>query len=342
MTTNKFASLRYLTVFRLVLVTCFALSAALPVYAQMPGSSRGLPSSGGTHTIQGRIHLPSGQTISGTSAKVTLESVGNFGSKSTSTDQDGAFRFTGLEAGDYTLVVDAGNEFEKARESVNIARETAAGGRLLQVAIQLHYKVDASNPAFAGIPEKALNLYQKGTAAAKKGDNKAAAEFFSNAVAAHPNFSLALSDLGFQYMKLNQMDKAGDAYQQLLKLKPEDAAAHLNLGIVRFNQKKFDEAESHLRKALELKSTGPTAHYYLGLTLISLKRYDDAQKEFELTIANGGDNLALAHKYLGGLYMSARKNQQAADELEKYLKLDPKAPDAERIKGTIKELRSKQ
>ena len=36
------------------------------------------------------------------------------------------------------------------------------------------------------------------------------------------------------------------------------------------------------------------------------------------------------------------QNQQAADELEKYLKLDPKAADAERIKGTIKDLRSKQ
>jgi tetratricopeptide (TPR) repeat protein len=76
--------------------------------------------------------------------------------------------------------------------------------------------------------------------------------------------------------------------------------------------------------------------------LISTKRYDEAQQEFESTISNGGENLPLAHKYLGGLYMSVHKNQQAADELEKYLKLDPKAADADRIKGTIKELRSKQ
>ena len=32
----------------------------------------------------------------------------------------------------------------------------------------------------------------------------------------------------------------------------------------------------------------------------------------------------------GGLY-GHEEEQQAADELEKYLKLDPKAPDAERI-----------
>lgn len=342
MTNNKFDGLRHLTVFRFVLITCFALSAALSVNAQAPGSSRGLTSSDGKHTIQGRVHFPSGQTISGNSVKVSLESVTEFVSLSTSTDQDGTFRFRGLQAGRYTVVVDAGPQYEKAREPVNIDREASPGGRIVQVAIQLHLKVDASNPAFAGIPEKALTFYEKGTAAAKKGDHKAAAEFFRNAVAAYPNFPIALSDLGFQYMKLHEMDKAGETYEELLKLKPADAMAHLNLGIVRFNQKKFDEAEGHLRKALELNSAGPTGHYYLGLTLISLKRYDEAQKEFELTIANGGENLALAHKYLGGLYMSAKKNQQAADELEKYLKLDPKAPDAERIKGTIKDLRSKQ
>jgi tetratricopeptide (TPR) repeat protein len=274
--------------------------------------------------------------------KVSLESVSAFGTMSTVADQDGTFRFTSLQAGAYTVVVDAGPEFEKAREGVNIDRETSRGGRSIQVAIQLHLKVDSSNPAFAGIPEKALNLYQKGAAAARKNDPKAAVGFLNDAIAAHANFPIALNELGTQYIILKQWDKAGETFESLLKLKPTDPAAHLNLGIALFNQKKMDEAESHLRKAVELNSAGPTGHYYLGLTLLGMKRYEDALKEFEATVANGGENLALAHKFLGGLYMSANKNQQAADELEKYLKLDPKAPDAERIKGTIKDLRSKQ
>ena len=101
---------------------------------------------------------------------------------------------------DYTVVVDAGNEYEKAREPVSIYRDAAPGGRSFQLAIQLYPKVNSSNPLFANVPDK----------------------------------------------------------------------------------------------------------------------------------------------YLGGLYMSVHKNQAAADELEKYLKLDPKAADADRIKGTIKDLRSKQ
>ncbi len=324
----------------LLLTAAVIVSLSLTAMAQAPGSSRGLASGGGNSMIQGRIHFPSGQAASGRTIKVSLESVSNFGAKSTVADQDGVFRFTSLEPGDYTVVVDAGPEFEKARESVNIYREASSGGRSIQVSIQLQPKIDASNPLFAGVPPNALKFYQKGSEAARKGDSKAAVESLSAAVKAHPNFTVALSELGTQYLLLKQMDKAGETFEALLKIKPEDMAGHLNLGIVAFNQKKFDVAETHLRRALELKSQGPTAHYYLGLTYISLKRYPDAVTELEAAVANGGENLALAHKYLGGLYMNnPDKKQEAANELEKYLTLDPKAADAEKIKGTIKDLR---
>ena len=327
-------------VFGLVVFTGLILAVVSTANAQAPGSSRGLSSGGGQNMIQGRVYFPSGQAVSGKTVKVSLESVGNFGNMQTVADQDGVFRFTSLTPGDYTVVVDAGPEFEKARESVDMAREVSPGGRTVQVAIQLRPKVDVKNPLFANVPDTALKFYQKGSEAAHKGDAKAAVESLSAAVKAYPNFPIALSELGAQYLILKQIDKAGETFEALLKLKPEDTLGHLNLGIVAFNQKKFDAAEQHLRKAIDLKSQGPTAHYYLGLTLISLKRYPEAVTEFETTISNGGENLALAHKYLGGLYMSnPDKKQEAANELEKYLTLDPKAADAERIKGTIKDLR---
>jgi Flp pilus assembly protein TadD len=327
----------------LILTAALIVSSALVAKAQvMPGSSRngGLPSGEGNVMLQGRIHFPSGQSASGRTIKVSLESVSSFGGNNTTVpDQDGVFRFNGLVPGDYTVVVDAGPEFEKAREPVGINAGTS--GRVVQVTVQLQPKIDSANPLFAGVPSNALNLYQKGMAAVKKNDSKAAVASLSAAVAAHPNFAIALNDLATQYMLLKEWDKAGETYEALIKLKPNDPAAHMNIGVVAYNQKKMEDAETHFRKALELKSAGPTAHYYLGLILVSTKRYPEAVTEFEAAVANGGENLALAHKFLGGLYMSS-KPQQAADELEKYLKLDPKAPDADRIKGTIKDLRSKQ
>lgn len=333
-----------LGIVKLILLACSLLSFICVAQAQTgvaPGSSRGLAGGEGNNMIQGRIYFPSGQSTTGKTIKISLESVSAFGSMTTVADQEGTFSFRNLVNGAFTVVVDAGSEYEKTREPVTF--DPNGGGRTVQVNIQLHPKIDSSNPLFANVPDKALNLYQKGSAAAKKGDPKAAAELLSGAVAAYPNFQIALSELGTQYMLLKEMDKAGETFETLLKLKPTDVGAHLNLGIIAFNKKKMDEAESHLRKALELKSAGPTAYYYLGLTLISTKRYGDAEKEFENAIKNGGENLALAHKYLGGLYMqNPDKKQEAANELEKYLTLDPKAPDAEKIKGTVKDLRNKQ
>jgi tetratricopeptide (TPR) repeat protein len=268
------------------------------------------------------------------------------------TDPDGAFRFNSLVPGNYTVVIDGGKEYENTREPVSIER---ASGRTTQVNIQLRPKIDASNAAFAGVPKAALDFYQKGTTAAQKGDSKAAVDFLGKAVAAAPDFALALTELGSQYLKLSQWSKATETFEALVKLKPAEAQPQLDLGIALFNEgsellsqkkfedaeKKYNEAESHLREAIKLKSPGPAAHYYLGLMLIKWKAYEEAQKELELAISNGGENLALAHKYLGGVYLSTHKNKEAADELEKYLKLEPKAPDAEKIKSSIKDLRSK-
>jgi TolA-binding protein len=330
---------------KLVLTAGLILSSFCVAQAQQgitPGSSRGAASGDGNNMIQGHIYFPSGQSVTGKTVKITLESVSDFGTASTVMEQDGSFRFRNLQNVSYTVVVDAGSEYEKAREPVRFD-PGSGNNRSVQVNIQLQPRVDSSNPLFAGVPNDALKLYQKGSAAAKKGDPKAAVESLSAAVAAYPNFSIALTELGTQYMMLKDMDKAGETFEALVKLKPNDPAAHLNLGIVAFNKKKFEDAESHLRKAIELKSPGPSAHYYLGLTFITTKKYPDAVTEFQAAISNGGENLALAHKYLGGLYMGhPEKRQEAISELEKYLVLDPKATDADRIKTTIKDLRSKQ
>src|SRR6266478_4919800 len=233
---------------KLLFLTMFVLSIAACANGQAPGSSRGLSSGDGTHTIQGRVFFPSGQALTGMSVKVNLEATNGEGA-STVTDQDGSFRFNSVRAGSYSVVVDGGKDFETAREPVYID-PGGTSGPISAVTIHLRPKMDASNPAFAGVPQSALNFYQQGTAAAQKGDAKSAVDLLGKAVAAYPNFSQALSDLGMQYMKLNQMDKAAESFEGLLKLNPGDATGQLNLGIALYNQgvalmgqQKLDEAE---------------------------------------------------------------------------------------------------
>ncbi len=313
------------------------------------GSTRGLPeSSGGIHRIQGTIFLPNGRRAEqGISVKLDGSVTG---SRRAATDTDGSFVFNGLPAAEYTMLIDAGPNFEPVRQRVVIYGTTGgvegvrAVGQTTMLNVNLLPKGASSGDVklFEGVPEKAVENYKKGVQSARAGDSKKAVEQLNAALTIHPKFAPALSELGVQYLKLKEMNKVADSMEELLKLTPNDSHAHKNLGIALYNQKKFTDAETHLREAIKLASTDPVSHYYLGLTFVSLKNYAEAETELELTIKNGGDNLALAHKFLGGLYLSSGKTQQAADELEKYLKLDPKAADAERIKGTIKDLRSKQ
>src|SRR5438552_18166043 len=154
------------------------LSVALLANAQGVGSSRGLASSDGTNTIQGRVFFPSGEQNSGKMIKLHLESAETT-NMSTVTDQDGAFRFNGVSPGNYSVVVDGGKDYESTREPVTV--DPIGRGRIVQVTVQLRPQTAASNPAFAGVPQAALDSYQKGLAAAQKGNSKSAVEFLSKA-----------------------------------------------------------------------------------------------------------------------------------------------------------------
>jgi Tfp pilus assembly protein PilF len=313
--------------------------------AQGVGAGRELGGSGGAHIIQGRLHFPVRPT-EGTRIRVRLEEP-NVGTLSTVTDQDFGFKFSGLASGYYTLIIDAGKDYDVYREVVALDRETSRSPRVITVPVYLRPKGSSTaagnaSAAMADAPKAAVDFYTKAMESANKGDNKKAAELLSKAVEIHPKFALALSELGVQYLKLAQPEKAAEALQAALKIAPDEFMPRLNYGIALLNQKKFSEAEEQLRLALKKNDKAPTAHMYLGIVMISQKNLDEAEKELLLALSSNSSEVNLAHRYLGGVYWGKGDFKRAADELETYLKLVPKAPDAERTRAAIKELRSKQ
>ena len=107
------------------------------------------------------------------------------------------------------------------------------------------------------------------------------------------------------------------------------------------NLKRFDEADKELRQVLQKNDAVPTAHLYLGIVLIGEKNLEAAERELLKAIASNSNEVVGAHRYLGGIYWAKRDYKHAADELEIYLRLAPKATDAERTQAAIKELRNK-
>jgi Tfp pilus assembly protein PilF len=310
---------------------------------------------GGVHIIQGRIFLPSGR-ISDTSLRVKLESFGS-GTLSVFTDLNGGFKFTSLTAGSYTVVVEGTDQFESARESVFIDQQTSrvvrdSTPRVLTVYINLrpkHREAEAAahspgvvNASLAGIPKPAADLYNKAMDAARNGQAEKSVGLLKDALAAYPDFQLALSELGVQYVKLKLPDKAVEVLRSALKLAPDDYATLLTYGRALYDMQNFAEAEAQFRKAAKKNHSSPSAHLYIGLILLKRRDLQEAEKELKSAIEFGGDEIAVAHKYLGGIYWANLNYKSAADELETYLRLDPSASDGARVRSTIKELRAKQ
>lgn len=338
----------YITILLLLLL----IQCAPAARAQAGTDSTG---TGGLNTISGRIYFPSGRAAD-MRAKVLLETMTS-SRLSVIADNDGAFRFKNLAPGSYTVVIDAGEDYEIVREPVfiegnsNLGRGTRIPMMPTNIMVPIYLrpkmgkreaKPGVLNAALANVPKPAQELYEKAQEAIQANDSKRAIEQLRAAISIHPDFALALNSLGVEYLKLGDAGRALEALAAAVKLSPDAFVPRLNYGIAYLEKKQFAEAEANLRQALQKNDGSPSAHMYLGIALIKLGRYDEAEKELQRAVSlKGGDNMAQAHKMLGGLYWKKGQFKEAADQLEVYLKLMPKAPDAERIRATVKELRSK-
>ena len=326
----------------------------LPVVVFAQGSGRDSTGTGGDHIIQGKIFFPSGRRAEGT-LQIKLQSF-RAGEISVLADSSGSFTFSSLAPGNYTVVVNAGDDYEIAREDVTIDTDVNmsrtgtpinTGARRYTVMITLQpkarslAKASVVNASLAEVPESARALYEKALELSRAGDSSRAIDALKAAISFYPKFPLALNELGVQYLKLGQANKAVELLKSAVKLSPDAFTPKLNLGIALLESQQFAEAETQLREALKQNDSAATAHMYLGITLTRLRSYQEAEKELVRAIELGGNQLGLAHRYLGGIYWGKRQYGRAADELETYLRLTPNAQDADRVGRTIKELRSK-
>lgn len=312
----------------------------------------------GNEEINGRIFFPGGhQTGMRPVVKLRSDSTTELTALA---DSDGNFRFTHLRPEFYTIIVNGGDEYENAYEKVSIGSAGAvpAQGNPFDYAIPVIYQVQIylkpkqasvlnSTPALnqtvpANVPPAARASFLHALESARLRENEKAIEQFKAAISESPSFGLAYNELGVLYLKLGQANQAAEVFARAITLGLDDFVVHLNYGIALLNMKKLAEAEEQLRQSLKKNATVSTSHYYLGFVLLTQQQFEAAEAEFKASIRNSNDRIAPAHKYLGGIYWRRKQYPLAADELERYVKLDPKAADAARIRQTVRELRLKK
>ncbi|MBV9214572.1 MAG: tetratricopeptide repeat protein [Acidobacteria bacterium] len=279
----------------------------------------------GVHRIIGRIIRADGTPLYG-KTRIRLASMLG-GDVIDVTDDEGKFTFQGLRDGQYTVTVDESPDHGAGSGSVDVDGGGFPMARTFYLTIRLTEK-------------KSLTYYNKAIELSKAGDHKGAIEQLNLAVHQDPEFVEALTEIGVQYMSLGELEKADAALAASLKVRPDFYGALVNRGIVLVRLKKYADAEPLLQAAVKANSTSAIAYYYLGRAQNGLGRQDDALISFNNAVKIGGDDAKEAHRMLGSIYLDKQDDKHAIEEFETYLKLNPTAPDADKLRQLISQLKA--
>ena len=330
---------------RLGPILIFSALASSSILAQIPGAMNETTATrlGGNSYVVGTVFWPTGSPVNTRiGIRLTSPTAGEYFSM---TDEKGQFVFSGLVAGNYSIVIEGERDFESVTQQVEVLQSRSSIPQTYTVSIRLVDKAKLVRKpsvisASLAVPKSAADRYRKALEASKAGDHKAAVEHLKLAIAEYPGYVNAYNEMGVQYMRLNELDKADAALQTALKIKPDAFEPLLNCGITLFRLKRFADAEALLRSATGGKGQSAIAHYYLGRALTSLDRFEDAEKELNTALAIGGDEMKEAHRMLANLFIAKGDDKRAVDELETYLKLVPEAPDAENLRKVVIQLKT--
>lgn len=314
---------------------------------------------GGRHAIQGKIYMPSGQRIGITNLLVRLESMSG-GDLTVFADINGSFVFKNLTAGSYYIVIKDFEPYKDVRENAYIddpgsstfgsTIAMAATNKIVNLPIHLELDNDKEFEMPPGVvsaelenaPPKAAEHFRKAAKLSSNGDLEKAIAELKQAIAIHPEFAMAYNELGRLYGTTGDRNRAIESFRSAVKISPNSFDAKLNLGCGLVEMKSNEEAAQTLNEAIRLNLNSVRAFYCMGIAQMQMQNLLHAEKALSRAVQLNGGKYSKAHLLLGGIYWSEKKYKQAVDELEKYLKLEPNAKDADQTRKAIAELRTKQ
>ncbi len=270
------------------------------------------------------------------------------------TNAGGQFMFTGLPQGRYKVrVTPYGTDYREETRDVELITVSAipgsSGAISEQVDIQLRMRADANASPLAApgsvfaqeVPEEARKLYEAGVASLRDKKEKEGFESLKHALEIFPTYYAALDRLGTEYVMRGYHQAAYVLLTKALEVNPRSFSSNFGLGLAQYYLKQNNEAVESLRRATSIYAKSAPAQMWLGVAL--QRRGDLAQAESSYKQARdlSDGKLAEVHWHLGRLYMEQKRYNEAASSLELFLKAQPDARDAEKIKQLITQLRQK-
>lgn len=302
------------------------------------------PGRGVSHTIRGKIFMPSGN-LPDQRLRVVLElNTGGIVNEVFS-DSVGNFEFRSLSNGSYKIVVPSdGRAYETSQETVeiygNFTRTFTAQIYLKEKGEGITVKSKEKIISVADLqqaPKDAKKNYENGLKRARENKPEEAVALFQAAIRIFPDYLAAINKLGEQLAVLKKPAEAQAAFEKAIDINPKYPLPHINLGILFVDQKRYDEAIAALENGARADDSFPVSHLKLGEALMSKQPpdYDRAEKELTRALELGKRDFVYVRQLLFNLNLRRQRLDKAAEQLEAYLKEAPDAPDVEQVRQTL-------
>ncbi len=275
------------------------------------------------------------------------------------TDASGRYSFSGLPDGRFKLrVMPLGTDYvEQVREVTlySVSSSPGSGSDRQQHDIYLQLSARAMAGPFAAAPgvvfaqdvsQAARRLFEEGVNNLREKKEKEGLENLRKSIEIFPNYYAALDRLGQEYAtrgtaNRSYLEAAHILLTKAVEVNPRGFSSVFALGWTEYQLGLNREAVENLKRATTLYGKAADAYLWLGKALKRAGTAADAEVAFkranELLNGKSGE----VHWQLSLLYNEQKRYREAADELEQFLKVEPKAADAEKIRGLIKQLREK-
>lgn len=273
----------------------------------------------------------------------------------TKTTSSGFYAFRGLRDGVYNIkVLPLKTNLLEQTRSVSLVSFSAVPGRgsaseQVDFYLQLNKNSAAGNNQLAipgvifaqDIPEQARNFYEEGAKLLNEKKEREGFESLKKSLEIFPDYFLALDLLGTEYVLRGYYDPAYELLSRAVRINPKSFSSTFGLGLSQYRLQKYDDAEKNLKLATEIYGESINGHLWLGIVLHQNGKLAAAEKSLLFADKLSKGEADVIHWQLARLYNDQKRFDDAANELELFLKYNPNARDKEKIKETIRKLRQK-
>jgi len=141
-----------------------------------------------------------------------------------------------------------------------------------------HTKLAGAEPTAAAPVEASMPAQTASAAAAPMEAVRQQLDQLKQKIAANPNDSDALAQLGNMYMDVGKFPQAIDYYERALKVR-EDTNVRTDLGIAYKQSGRLDDALAAFTRVASEAPESWQATYNLAIVYGEMRRFDDARKE---------------------------------------------------------------